>query len=257
MSNIEFILIAAGALLLLASAYMEIRQAETPAPAPSPGQQPLPSLESAEKMRDSLAELLQELHVLSSDVTLDLEKKLSELKESLQQADIKIEKMASVAAAEETPVPPTEPDVESPALSPETQSPEDIREESQEEPIEEPQEEVEDEPEKEPSQDPDVEHEGQFADRLAEKIVDEREEIQGDTLELSGRSVPEVSGPKVSRSEEEIETVAEAEPVAPPVGRYRKIYQMQDEGLPIDEIARQMSMGKGEIQLILSLREKG
>ena len=100
------------------------------------------------------------------------------------------------------------------------------------------------------SQDPDVEHEGQFADRLAEKLVDEREEIQGDTLELSGRSVPEVSPP-----EEEIETVAE--PAAPPVGRYRKIYQMQDEGLPIDEIARSMSMGKGEIQLILSLREKG
>ncbi len=31
---------------------------------------------------------------------------------------------------------------------------------------------------------------------------------------------------------------------------------MDDEGLPINEIARRMNMGKGEIQLILSLREK-
>ena len=31
---------------------------------------------------------------------------------------------------------------------------------------------------------------------------------------------------------------------------------MEDQGLPIEEIARQMQMGKGEIQLILSLREK-
>jgi hypothetical protein len=45
--------------------------------------------------------------------------------------------------------------------------------------------------------------------------------------------------------------------VAPvPTGRYREIYEMDDEGLPINEIARRMNMGKGEIQLILSLREK-
>ena len=50
----------------------------------------------------------------------------------------------------------------------------------------------------------------------------------------------------------------EEQDVAPPYlnDRYREIYQMDDEGLPIDEIARRMQMGKGEIQLILSLREK-
>jgi hypothetical protein len=31
---------------------------------------------------------------------------------------------------------------------------------------------------------------------------------------------------------------------------------MDDQGASIDEIARRMKMGKGEIQLILSLREK-
>ncbi len=38
--------------------------------------------------------------------------------------------------------------------------------------------------------------------------------------------------------------------------RYQQIYQMADEGLSVDEIARRTQMGKGEIQLILSLRKK-
>ncbi|GAB4347004.1 MAG: hypothetical protein Kow0099_28720 [Candidatus Abyssubacteria bacterium] len=38
--------------------------------------------------------------------------------------------------------------------------------------------------------------------------------------------------------------------------RYRRIYELADQGLPIDEISRQVEMGKGEIQLILSLRDK-
>jgi hypothetical protein len=38
--------------------------------------------------------------------------------------------------------------------------------------------------------------------------------------------------------------------------RYQQIYQLADEGLSLDEIARHVQMGKGEIQLILSLRKK-
>jgi hypothetical protein len=38
--------------------------------------------------------------------------------------------------------------------------------------------------------------------------------------------------------------------------RYRRIYELADQGLSLDEIARQVEMGKGEIQLILSLRDK-
>lgn len=41
-----------------------------------------------------------------------------------------------------------------------------------------------------------------------------------------------------------------------PTNRYREIYRMADEGLSIDEIARRAQLGKGEIQLILSLRKK-
>lgn len=42
----------------------------------------------------------------------------------------------------------------------------------------------------------------------------------------------------------------------PPINRYQQIYKMADDGLPIADIARRVQMGKGEIQLILSLRKK-
>lgn len=38
--------------------------------------------------------------------------------------------------------------------------------------------------------------------------------------------------------------------------RYQQIYQLSDQGYSLDEIARAVQMGKGEIQLILSLRKK-
>ncbi|RJP22008.1 MAG: hypothetical protein C4520_08920 [Candidatus Abyssobacteria bacterium SURF_5] len=47
----------------------------------------------------------------------------------------------------------------------------------------------------------------------------------------------------------------EDEPLLPP-GRYQEIYTLADEGRSLDEIARHVRMGKGEIQLILSLRKK-
>jgi hypothetical protein len=50
---------------------------------------------------------------------------------------------------------------------------------------------------------------------------------------------------------------AEDEVAPPPLShRYSEIFQMAEDGLAIDEIARRMQMGKGEIQLILSLRQK-
>jgi hypothetical protein len=38
--------------------------------------------------------------------------------------------------------------------------------------------------------------------------------------------------------------------------RYQQIYQLADDGCSLDEIARHVRMGKGEVQLILSLRKK-
>ncbi len=51
-------------------------------------------------------------------------------------------------------------------------------------------------------------------------------------------------------------TVEDEETPPMPSTRYQQIYQMADEGLSLDEIARQVGMGKGEVQLILSLRRK-
>jgi hypothetical protein len=125
----------------------------------------------------SLTELLRELHTLSNDMTVDLEEKLAELKEVLQQADNKLEEMSAVT----TQVKPT---VELPPES---------------------------------SAEPDP----------LDALLDE-----------GPAEIP----------------ASNAAPV--PTGRYRDIYEMDDKGLPISEIARRMNMGKGEIQLILSLREK-
>ena len=67
---------------------------------------------------------------------------------------------------------------------------------------------------------------------------------------------PRPPEPPTPPEEPEPEERAESRTAGPPTGRYREIYQMDDQELPIDEIARRMKMGKGEIQLILSLREK-
>jgi hypothetical protein len=178
MSSIEFIFIATGLLLLIASVLLGRRQKARPEGLEQQPPQPvIPTNEDAEKLQKSLTELLRELHTLSNDMTVDLEEKLAELKEMLQQADNKLEEM-SAATVENRPI-----DDAFPEPSAET-NPLDVL--------------LDDEPVK----------------------------------------------------------VGENNAAPVPTGRYREIYQMDDEGLPINEIARRMNMGKGEIQLILSLREK-
>ena len=51
-------------------------------------------------------------------------------------------------------------------------------------------------------------------------------------------------------------TIEDEGTVPAPSNRYRQIYQMADDGCSLDEIARHVRMGKGEVQLILSLRKK-
>ena len=177
MSSIEFIFIATGILLLIVSALLGRRQETEPEPHEQQPPQPTSSNKDAEKLQISLTELLRELHTLSNDMTVDLEEKLAELKEVLQQADNKLEEMSAVTAEDK---PPVEPPPES----------------------------------------------------STEK------------------------GPLDALLDEEPADAPENNAAPVPTGRYREIYEMDDEGLPINEIARRMNMGKGEIQLILSLREK-
>lgn len=59
------------------------------------------------------------------------------------------------------------------------------------------------------------------------------------------------------QSETELQPAAEEEMTPSPLlERYNEIFHMAEEGLTIDEIARRTQMGKGEIQLILSLRQE-
>jgi len=175
---LEILLIAAGALLLALSAVLGKKQ-ETGAESPAQERPPAgPSPEASSKLQTSLTELLRELHTLSNDMSVDLEEKLTELKEVLQLADMKLEEMSTAG----------------------------IREKQESEPTPEP-----------------AAESAAFANAPAPDIqFDEEQDVA--PLYLNDR--------------------------------YREIYQMDDEGLPIDEIARRMQMGKGEIQLILSLREK-
>lgn len=195
MQDIELILIAVGALLIIVSALLGRRKGaepESPAPPmPAPGVSP----EGAVELKASLAELLRDLQELNDDMTADLEDKLAELKEALEEADNKLEEMAAAGIGQNPP----------------------------------------EEPSEEPSQEP------------------------------SGGTGPEPRWP--SESEESQEPQESREPLEPreqeenipmpsPTGRYGEIYRLEDGGLDVEEIARRMNMGKGEIQLILSLREK-
>ncbi len=59
------------------------------------------------------------------------------------------------------------------------------------------------------------------------------------------------------QSETELQSAAEEKMTPSPLlERYNEIFHMAEEGLTIDEIARRTQMGKGEIQLILSLRQE-
>ena len=178
MQLIEICLIGAGALLLGLAAYLGKRQAdqaELPARKPPPASL---SPENAANLQTSLTQLLNELHTLSRDMTVDLEQKLAELKQLLQLADMTLEEMSPAGVQEQL--------LEDPAIEMQT---------SKQESVESPE--------------------------------------------------PEL---QVTVEDEQIPT--------PAADRYQEIYKMAEKGLTVDEIARRMEMGKGEIQLILSLRKK-
>jgi TolA-binding protein len=177
MQSVEVFFIASGLLLLVLAYWLGTREKIEAEPG-SVQTAPALSAENAAKLQVSLTELLNEIQTLSRDVTLDLEGKLSELKELLQLADKKREELSS--------------------------------------------EEVEDM-------------------EIREKPA-ERQAYETDSLDTSN---PELQI-----------TVEDDEAPPLPPNRYQQIYQLADQGYSLDEIARAVEMGKGEIQLILSLRKK-
>ncbi|RJP69876.1 MAG: DUF2802 domain-containing protein [Candidatus Abyssobacteria bacterium SURF_17] len=171
---LEILFMAAGAALLALAAWLGKRQ-EMERIRSEPRQIVSGiSPQGAAKFQASLTQLLHELHTLSRDVTLDLEQKLSELKELLQQADTKLEELGAT-------------------------------------------------------------------ERVKEKGngAEQAKELEADSAEADLH-----------------ETEEEGIALSSPTNRYHQIYQLADEGLPVDEIARRMQMGTGEIQLILSLRKE-
>jgi hypothetical protein len=174
----EIFLISIGTLLLVIAFYLGKRHADGDEYSVHAQLDTGLSPEKATKLQSSLTQLLHELQTLSSDMTADLDQKLSELKELLQLADNTLEEMSPVEIEEQLPIEST----------------------------------VETQAEKEES---------------TESFEPEHQ------LNAGEESMP-----------------------LPPAHRYTEIFQMEEEGLPIDEIARRMQMGKGEIQLILSLRQK-
>jgi len=179
MALIEIFLILSGvALLVIAINWGNKQKADADSPPPPPLLSDT-SYENSVKLQKALTELVNELHTLSRDVTLDMEQKLSELKELLQLADTKLEELS----AKETG--------------------------------------------------------GHNADGAPHEW-----------------SVDNDGGARLYDHEPQI-VPSDADAVPSSSNRYQQIYDMADEGLPIDDIARSMEMGKGEIQLILSLRGKG
>jgi hypothetical protein len=178
MEFIEICLILAGVLLLALAAKGEKKPPDnTDTRFPGP---PLSdtSYENSVKLQRALTELVNELHTLSRDVTLDMEQKLLELKELLQLADTKLEEISLKEAGY------------------------------------------------------------RHTDRAPERDADNEAGTSPHSHEPQSGS----NGVEASSSSS---------------NRYQQIYDLADEGLPINDIARNMHMGKGEIQLILSLRGKG
>jgi hypothetical protein len=195
MQNIELIFIALGTLLLVVAALLGRRQEPAPASPPPPeALRPDVTPESIVELQAYLIELLRDLHELSNNMTADLDDRLTELKDVLEEADNKLEGVSATRTRKEG-VPEPEPEAASEISEPEATSPG---------------------PPERPAR-------------------------------------PEEPKPEQPEPEERAESRAVS---SAPTGRYREIYQMDDQGAPIDEIARHMKMGKGEIQLILSLREK-
>jgi hypothetical protein len=177
MQLIEICFIGIGALLLALAFYLGRRQPDKDKDTARDQAIKGISPEKAVRLQTSLMQLFHELQTLGNDMSLDLEKKLSELKELLHLAD-------TTRGEEST----TEPETES-------------------------------------SAEPDMEERG------------EREEPEPLETEPSSTVEEEIAPPPLSH-------------------RYSEIFQMAEAGFPIEEIARRMHMGKGEIQLILSLRQK-
>ena len=96
----------------------------------------------------------------------------------------------------------------------------------------------------------------QLADKKLEEIAAAEVEKQPADRPAAEHEVKREDSPKPSEEELQLTVEDNFAPQLPP-NRHRKIYELAEQGLPIDEIARLMQMGKGEIQLILSLREKG
>lgn len=179
MQFLEIFLMVTGAVLLLLTFYFG-RTREVDESPPSAPREPVPdiSVEKAGKLRTSLTELVQELSAMSRDMTMDLEQKLSELKDLIRLADRKLEELA----------------------------------------------------------------------RASTKTKEKAETVQAqqETEETS----PEAGVPEPQPATESKDSPSQTS------NRYQNIYEMADANHSIDEIARSMQMGKGEIQLILSLRKK-
>ncbi|NQU08981.1 MAG: hypothetical protein HQ583_10485 [Candidatus Abyssubacteria bacterium] len=95
----------------------------------------------------------------------------------------------------------------------------------------------------------------QLADKKLEEIAAAEVEEQPTDRPTMEQEEEREDSPKPFEEELQL-TIEDNFAPQPPPDRYREIYEMAEQGLPIDEIARRMQMGKGEIQLILSLREK-
>jgi len=114
---------------------------------------------------------------------------------------------------------------------------------------------------------------------LSQEVTDDLEEKLGqlkDLLQIADMKYEELSAPDdgsdgngepeyqfaerkppIEPEDSELELTIEDDEAPPmPSGRYRQIYQLADDGCSLEEIARHVRMGKGEIQLILSLRKK-
>ena len=178
MQSAEIFLIAAGILLIVVAYWLGTREKPEATPSPAIERSSTLSPENAAQLQASLTELLNEIQTLSRDVTIDLEQKLSELKELLQLADRKREELISANSEDE-------------------------------------------------------------------QMHEEPAKRRADTINPVNTPDPEL---EVSVEDEDAPTM--------PSSRYQQIYQLADQGYSLDEIARAVQMGKGEIQLILSLRKK-
>lgn len=98
----------------------------------------------------------------------------------------------------------------------------------------------------------------QIADtKLEELTPNDVENKEVDAQEIQPQMEKVEPAEEFEEDESDLQIIVEDGDTPPnPSNRYQAIYKMADEGLAIDEIAREIQMGKGEIQLILSLRKK-